>query len=217
LDLFSAQQEDQLTIVEDAYLLKGYAVEHQAELLTDLHTVTSQSPFRRMVTPSGFTMSVAMTNCGKLGWVTARTGYRYTDYDPLNDAPWPAMPARFFALAQRAAAEAGYRNFKPDVCLINRYSVGARMGLHQDKNERNFDHPIVSVSLGLSAVFQMGGLARTDQTLKVQLDHGDIVVWGGSARMRYHGILPLKAGSIPVSMLPALNDCRINLTFRQAG
>lgn len=217
MDLFSPQPADKLMILPDAHLLKGFALAEQAQLLADLHDVMTLSPFRRMVTPGGFTMSVAMSNCGELGWVTARTGYRYTAYDPLNDAPWPAMPEAFLAIAKRAATEAGYPDFKPDACLINRYNVGARMALHQDKNEQDFSHPIVSVSLGLTAVFQMGGFQRKDKAIKLPLEHGDVVVWGGSARMRYHGILPLKTGMTPPAITPTLNDCRINLTFRKAG
>jgi len=132
--------------------------------------------------------------------------------DPLTQQPWPSMPASFAALAQQAAALAGYPDFSADACLINRYQVGARMGLHQDKNERDFSQPIVSVSLGLTATFQFGGLMRSDKTLSLPLYHGDVVVWGGAARLRYHGVLPLKAG-----MHPALGESRINLTFRKAG
>jgi alkylated DNA repair protein (DNA oxidative demethylase) len=217
LDLFSPQQPDKLMILPDAYLLKGFALSEQTQLMADLHYVISLSPLRRMVTPGGFTMSVAMSNCGALGWVTARTGYRYTTYDPLNDAPWPAMPQSFLALAINAAAHAGYQDFSPDACLINRYNIGARMTLHQDKNELDFSQPIVSVSLGLTAVFQLGGFQRADKAIKLQLDHGDVVVWGGISRMRYHGILPLKAGPNPLEITPTLADCRINLTFRKAG
>jgi alkylated DNA repair protein (DNA oxidative demethylase) len=204
-------------IAPDACLFKGEALAHEQSLLHALHEVIQAAPFRRMVTPGGFTMSVAMTNCGSLGWVTARTGYRYTDYDPLTDEPWPKMPSAFQALAQRAAAKAGYPDFQPDACLVNRYNIGARMSLHQDKNERDYSQPIVSVSLGLPAIFQLGGFERTDKPLKLLLEHGDIVVWGGEARMRYHGVLPLKAGLQPPDIAPALKDCRINLTFRKAG
>lgn len=217
MDLFSTQQTDKLEILPDAYLLKGFALSEQTQLVACLHDVITLSPFRRMVTPGGFTMSVAMSNCGNLGWTTARTGYRYTTYDPLNDAPWPALPKVFLTLARSAATQAGYQDFNPDACLINRYNIGARMALHQDKNELDFTQPIVSVSLGLTAIFQMGGFQRTDKAIKVPLDHGDVVVWGGSSRMRYHGILPLKAGINPPNITPALSDCRINLTFRKAG
>lgn len=217
MDLFSSSQDDKRFLVADAYLLKGFALPQYTRLMADLHDVLTRSPFRRMVTPGGFTMSVAMSNCGRLGWVTSRSGYRYTTYDPLNDAPWPAMPAAFLTLAQRAATEAGYQDFEPDACLINRYHIGARMALHQDKNELDFSQPIVSVSFGLSAMFQLGGFQRTDKAIKLSLSHGDVVVWGGSSRLRYHGILPLKADMNPPAITPALNDCRINLTFRKAG
>lgn len=220
MDLFGQPTKDsteQIILAPDAYLLPGFALNQTAALLESLHEVIRHAPFRRMVTPGGFTMSVAMTNCGRLGWVTARTGYRYTDYDPLSDQPWPAMPRLLADLAHDAAAAAGYLHFHPDACLINRYNIGARMSLHQDKNEIDYSQPIVSVSLGLPATFQLGGFERADKPLKLILAHGDIVVWGGASRMRYHGVLPLKAGLQAPDIAPALKDCRINLTFRKAG
>ncbi|MBA3696192.1 MAG: DNA oxidative demethylase AlkB [Methylotenera sp.] len=198
-------------MVKDAYLLKGFALAHEALILGNLGLVLAMAPFRHMVTPGGFTMSVAMTNCG-LGWVTDRKGYRYTDNDPVTNQPWPVIPDSFKELASAAATEAGFMNFEPDACLINRYNIGARMSLHQDKNEQDFSRPIVSVSLGLPAIFQFGGLERTDKTIKIPLRHGDMVVWGGEARLRYHGVLPLKT-----NYHPAFGNCRINLTFRKAG
>lgn len=206
-ELLPAKQE----IVQGAFLLPGFALEYEASILAGLEKIVEQAPFRHMVTPGGFTMSVAMTNCG-LGWVTDRKGYRYTSNDPVNNQPWPAMPGVFKALAEKAASEAGFRHFEPDACLINRYNIGARMSLHQDKNEQDFSQPIVSVSLGLPAVFQFGGLERADKTVKVPLNHGDVVVWGDEARLRYHGILPLKTDYHPI-----VGDYRINLTFRKAG
>lgn len=211
MDLFQDQCVKQ-AIEKDAYLLKGFALSGQAALVADLQYVISAAPFRYMVTPGGFTMSVAMSNCGTLGWITDRKGYRYASHDPLSNKPWPAMPDAFMQLAQQAAAEAGFGDFVPDACLINRYKVGARMALHQDKDELDFNQPIVSVSLGLPAVFQLGGFARTDKAIRIPLTHGDVVVWGGESRLRYHGILPLKA-----SHHPAFEECRINLTFRKAG
>ena len=157
-------------------------------------------------------MSVAMTNCGSLGWVTDRSGYRYDSLDPERGQPWPAMPASFLRLAQTAAAKAGFPDFCPDACLINRYEAGAKLSLHQDKDERDFAAPIVSVSLGIPAVFLFGGLNRADKTMRVPLVHGDVVVWGGPARLRYHGVLPLKPGHHP-----AFGARRVNLTFRKAG
>ncbi|WP_051901435.1 DNA oxidative demethylase AlkB [Methylotenera sp. L2L1] len=200
------------TALAGVSLLKGFALKDEAALLADLASVITQAPFRHMITPNGFAMSVAMSNCGALGWVTDRQGYRYANLDPLTQKPWPSIPASFLALSQAAALVAGYADFTPDACLVNRYQTGARMGLHQDKNERDFTQPIVSVSLGVPATFQFGGLKRTDKALNVPLYHGDVVVWGGEARLRYHGILPLKA-----STHPALGDVRINLTFRKAG
>ena len=193
-------------------VLRGFALDDEAGLLQDLNHIIDQAPLRHMLTPSGFAMSVAMTNCGDLGWVTDRSGYRYDAIDPLTQHSWPALPASFVALAQNAALRAGYLDFMPDACLINHYQTGARMGLHQDKNERDFTQPIVSVSLGVPAMFQFGGFKRADKVVKMALYHGDVVVWGGEARLRYHGVLPLKAGNHP-----ALGQSRINLTFRKAG
>jgi alkylated DNA repair protein (DNA oxidative demethylase) len=165
-----------------------------------------------MVTPGGFRMSVAMTNCGSLGWVSDRAGYRYDAIDPGSGVPWPPMPEPFRRLATGAAAQAGFDEFLPDACLINRYAVGTKLSLHQDKDERDFAQPIVSASLGIPAVFLFGGLKRAEKTLRIHLTHGDVVVWGGPARLRYHGVLPLKEGSHPL-----VGEYRINLTVRKAG
>ena len=157
-------------------------------------------------------MSVAMTNCGALGWVSDARGYRYDACDPDSGRPWPAMPAAFGDLATRAGAHAGFANFESDACLVNRYVPGARLTLHQDRNERDFDAPIVSVSLGLPATFLFGGLKRADRTMRVPLRHGDVVVWGAASRLRHHGVAAIKAGRHP-----RIGECRINLTFRKAG
>jgi alkylated DNA repair protein (DNA oxidative demethylase) len=194
-----------------AVLMGGWALPSEAALLAALAHVTAAAPFRRMVTPGGFTMSVAMTNCGAAGWVTDRTGYRYTATDPETDRPWPPMPALFRTLAADAAAEAGYPSFAPDACLINRYEPGTRLSLHQDRNERDFAQPVVSVSLGLPAVFQFGGPNRSDRPQRIPLRHGDVVVWGGPTRLNYHGVLELKEGEHPV-----LGRQRINFTLRRA-
>ena len=195
-----------------ATILRNFAISEETEILSGLSDVVSKAPFRHMITPGGFRMSVAMTNCGALGWVTDRTGYRYDPMDPESGLPWPPMPESFLTLARNAAAKAGFKEFVPDTCLINRYDPGARLTLHQDKNERDFDQPIVSVSLGLPARFLFGGLNRTDTAVRVKLTHGDVAVWGGSARLRYHGVLPLKTGHHPL-----VGGYRINLTFRQAA
>ena len=195
-----------------AMLLRGFAVADEAELLAALEHVLEQAAFRHMITPGGFRMSVAMTNCGALGWVTDRSGYRYDAIDPESGKRWPEMPAAFSRLAGNAAASAEFAGFVPDACLVNRYQPGARLTLHQDKNERDFSAPIVSVSLGIPAVFLFGGLKRSDRPRRVPLEHGDVVVWGGPARMRYHGVQPLKAGQHRL-----LGEERINLTFRRAG
>ena len=193
-------------------LLRGFALQEQSSILNAMFDVASQSHFRHMVTPGGFRMSVAMTNCGILGWVTDRTGYRYEKLDPDTDAAWPAMPQSFLDLAQSAAAAAGFPSFMPDACLVNRYEPGARLTLHQDKNERDFSNPIVSVSLGLPAVFLFGGLDRNEKTVRLPINHGDVLVWGGPARLRYHGIMPLKDGTHL-----STGGYRFNLTFRKAA
>jgi alkylated DNA repair protein (DNA oxidative demethylase) len=179
--------------------------------LDEIAGVVAEAPFRHMVTPGGFTMSVAMTNCGQAGWVTDRSGYRYSATDPQTGRAWPALPPALDVLAVRAAAAAGFDAFVPDACLINRYVPGARLSLHQDRNERDFSQPIVSVSLGLPAIFRIGGQERRQPLLDVVLEDGDIVVFGGPARLAFHGVKKLAAGTHAV-----LGACRINLTFRQA-
>lgn len=198
-------------IAEGATLLRGAALPFEAALLAAIAAVTAAAPFRHLVTPGGFTMSVAMTNCGAAGWVSDRSGYRYDARDPESGRPWPAMPDAFRALAEAAAAEAGYPGFAPDACLINRYEPGARLSLHQDRNERDLAQPIVSVSLGLPARFQFGGLKRTDPVAAHVLYHGDVAVWGGASRLCFHGVATLKDGDHP-----KLGRMRINLTFRGA-
>jgi alkylated DNA repair protein (DNA oxidative demethylase) len=216
LDLFADQMPTPLgrteQIGQQAFVLRGFALPWLDRLLPALETVLRAAPFRQMVTPGGFTMSVALSSCGALGWTTDRSGYRYTAHDPQTGLPWPDMPTVLRELAQAAAAEAQFEHFEPDACLINRYLAGARMSLHQDKNERSLTAPIVSVSLGLPAVFQFGGFERSDKSQRIALFHGDIVVWGGVDRLRYHGVLPLKEGRHP-----RLGAQRINLTLRTAG
>ncbi len=212
LDLFSDEESSRLSLGPQASVLRGLALPYVEELLAALDTVTGTSPFRHMLTPGGRTMSVALTNCGELGWVSDGRGYRYARIDPSTNRPWPAMPACFLRLAQEAAATAGFPGFNPDACLVNRYLPGARLSLHQDRDELDFSAPIVSVSLGMSATFLFGGQARSDRPLKVELHHGDVVVWGGVDRLRYHGILPLAGPAHPV-----FGEQRINFTFRKAG
>lgn len=212
-DLFTGiadAQPPRETMAEGAMLLRGFVLARQDELLAALREVIAAAPFRHMVTPGGFTMSVAMTNCGEVGWVTDRRGYRYDAGDPESGQPWPAMPSVLLALARDAAKAGGFKDFAPDACLINRYVPGAKMSLHQDKDETDFSAPIVSVSLGLPATFLFGGLKRNDKTQRYRLTHGDVVVWGGPSRLFYHGVAPLAEGEHPL-----LKRQRINLTFRK--
>jgi alkylated DNA repair protein (DNA oxidative demethylase) len=214
VDLFASLPDvrpSRETIAEGAVLLRGFARPVEDELIPALREIIAQAPFRHMMTPGGHQMSVAMTNCGDAGWVTDRSGYRYDSIDPESKKPWPSMPPSFLALAQQAALEAGFDNFASDACLINRYQPGARMSLHQDRDEGDFGAPIVSVSLGLPATFLFGGLKRSDKTQRYRLEHGDIAVWGGPARLAFHGVAPLADGEHAV-----LGCQRINLTFRKA-
>ncbi len=208
-ECYGAEREE---LSAGAVILRRFAITDQAALLAALNDIAAQAPFRHMVTPGGLKMSVPMTNCGELGWVSDRRGYRYDEYDPDSAKRWPPMPDAFLTLAKNAATAAGFENFQPDACLINRYSAGTRLSLHQDKNESDFTAPIVSVSLGIPAIFLFGGMQRTDKPTRILLTHGDVAVWGGPARLHYHGVLPIQAAHHP-----ATGECRINLTFRKAG
>ncbi|HXS02963.1 MAG TPA: DNA oxidative demethylase AlkB [Rhodanobacter sp.] len=199
-------------LCEGAVVLRGFALADEAPLLQALGAIVAQAPFRHLITPGGLRMSVGITNAGPLGWVSDRRGYRYDPLDPLSGKPWPPMPPIFLQLAGAAAAHAGFAGFVPDACLVNRYEAGTRLSLHQDRDEHDLGQPIVSVSLGIPAVFLFGGLQRSDRQLRVPLAHGDVVVWGGPARLHHHGVLPLKPNHHA-----ALGDCRINLTLRRAG
>jgi len=205
-------QQGVVVLGREARVLRGFALPWVDRLLAALAEVERAAPPRHMVTPGGLAMSVANTNCGALGWVSDRRGYRYSATDPLSGLPWPAMPAAFAELALAAAAATGFAGYAPDACLVNHYRPGTRLSLHQDRDERDHRAPIVSVSLGMPAVFLFGGLVRADKAARVPLQHGDVVVWGGVDRLRFHGVLPLK--DLPH---PVLGAERINLTLRQAG
>ena len=195
---------------EGAVLLHGFAATEAPALVEEVARIAQAAPFRHLVTPGGYRMSVAMTNCGRVGWVSDRTGYRYDPTDPDTGTSWPAMPEMFLDLAVRAAAEAGFAHYDPDACLVNRYVAGAKLSLHQDRDEKDAWAPIVSVSLGLPAVFLWGGKRRSDPVRRLRLESGDIAVWGGPARFAYHGVAPLKDGQHPLT-----DAARINLTFRK--
>jgi alkylated DNA repair protein (DNA oxidative demethylase) len=214
-DLFTAaslaEERRDEAIAPGAVLLRGFALPFVDNVLAALGDITAQASFRHMTTPWGAAMSVAMTNCGDAGWLTDRNGYRYDGIDPETGQPWPAMPECFRELASRAADRAGYPGFVPDACLINRYAPGTRLTLHQDRDERDYAHPIVSVSLGLPATFQFGGPKRRDPVWTFLVRHGDVVVWGGTSRLAYHGLAELRNGEHAL-----LGNQRINLTFRGA-
>jgi alkylated DNA repair protein (DNA oxidative demethylase) len=211
MDLFENLEPREQPLGPGAVVLRGFALPEEASLLAALSEVVSHAPFRHMVTPGGFRMSVGMSNCGSLGWVSDRSGYRYDPVDPLSGLPWPPLPQPFRTLASSAAETAGFASFLPDACLINRYEPGAKLSLHQDKDELDLTQPIVSVSLGIPAVFLFGGRTRSSKTVRIHLTHGDVAVWGGPSRLTYHGISPLKEAQHPL-----LGACRINLTFRKA-
>lgn len=215
-DLFAdnepVQQPRAEQIGEQSWVLRGFALPQVEQLLTGLDAILAAAPLRHMVTPGGFSMSVGTSSCGQLGWITDRSGYRYSSVDPLSGLPWPSMPAVFADLAHEAAERAGFTDFQADSCLINQYVPGAKMSLHQDKDEKGYAAPIVSLSLGLPAIFLFGGFERSDKTQRIPLLHGDMVVWGGVDRLRYHGVLPIKPGHHPL-----LGERRINITFRVAG
>jgi DNA oxidative demethylase len=196
---------------EGAFLLRNFVTAESETIVDLLNEITTKAPFRKMITPGGAEMSVAMTNCGHAGWITDRRGYRYETNDPLTGQPWPKMPKLFLDVADKAATTGGFSGFLPDACLINRYIPGAKLSLHQDKDEQDFTQPIVSVSLGLPATFLFGGLRRNDKLRRMRIEHGDVVVWGGPSRMVFHGIEPLAVGHHPL-----LGEYRINLTFRKA-
>ena len=210
ISLFEPDRHEE-TSGPGAKLLPEFAQAQVHDILATIEAVAAAAPFRHLTVPSGHAMSVAITNCGAAGWISDRHGYRYESADPDSGLAWPAMPRVFRDLAQRAATAAGYSAFDPNACLINRYVPGARMGLHQDKDEAILTAPIVSVSLGLPAIFLWGGLARTDKVQRLPLWHGDVLVWGGPSRMAYHGVDPLKDGDHPLT-----GALRYNLTFRRA-
>lgn len=195
---------------DGAVLLRGFASAQAATLVEDIVRIAQFAPFRHLVTPGGYTMSVGMTNCGRVGWVSDRSGYRYDPIDPDTGKPWPPMPPLFQDLAARAAEEAGFTKYDPDACLINRYAAGSKLGLHQDRDEKDPVSPIVSVSLGVPAVFLWGGKRRSDPVRRMRLESGDVAVWGGPARFVYHGVAPVKAAEHPLT-----GNFRLNLTFRK--
>jgi DNA oxidative demethylase len=207
-DLFAGDREP---LADGATLLRGFARDVEARLVDEVNRIAERAPFRRMVTPGGYTMSVAMTSCGAVGWVTDRSGYRYDPADPLTGRPWPPLPDCFLDLARRAAAAAGFAGFEPDACLVNEYVPGSKLSLHRDADERDFAQPVVSVSLGLPATFLFGGADRGDRPRRLALASGDVVVFGGRARLTYHGVAPLGDGVHPLT-----GARRINMTFRRA-
>jgi len=199
-------------LADGAVVLRGFATASAETLWREIARVIEAAPLRHLVTPGGLRMSVAMTNCGSLGWVSDRSGYRYDPVDPDSGRAWPPLPEALQRLAREAATAAGFPGFEPDACLVNRYEPGARLSLHQDRDEKDLGQPIVSLSLGLPAVFLFGGVKRNDGTVRVPLAQGDVVVWGGASRLRFHGVLAIRDGWHPTT-----GACRVNVTFRRAS
>jgi alkylated DNA repair protein (DNA oxidative demethylase) len=210
-DDLAANGPSAVILAEGATLLRQFVISQIGELLEAIDAITAKAPFRHMITPGGYRMSAAMSNCGSVGWVSDASGYRYAPADPLSGLAWPPIPPPLLKVARLAADAGGFSSFEPDSCLINRYEPGARLTLHQDRNESDFSQPIVSVSLGLPAVFLFGGSKRKDRPRRIRLESGDVVVWGGPSRLAFHGVAPLADG---VDSRTA--NCRINLTFRKA-
>lgn len=210
-DLFSEPERAVESLADGAVLLRGFVGPDGSALIEEIRRIAKAASFRNMLTPGGHEMSAAMTNCGAAGWTTDRSGYRYERIDPATGNPWPSLPGSFADLSARAALQGGFFGFEPDACLINRYAPGAKLSLHQDRDELDFSAPIVSVSLGLPAIFLFGGPRRTDRPQRVVLHHGDVVVWGGPARLFYHGVAPLKGGVHALT-----GTFRYNLTLRKA-
>lgn len=209
LSLTLTAPREHLALAPGAYVLRGFALPIATELFDGVERVCREAPFRHLMTPGGKRMSVAMTNCGALGWFSDASGYRYTRVDPQSEQPWPTMPEAFQRLARAASSAAGFTPIAPHACLINRYVPGARLTLHQDKDEQDLEAPIVSVSMGLAATFLFGGATRHEAPRRIRVEHGDVVVWGGPSRLRYHGL-----AALPEGFHPATGYCRINLSFR---
>jgi DNA oxidative demethylase len=195
-----------------ALLMRGFGRDDDVDILQAVESVIAQAPLRHLQTPGGYTMSIQTTRCGSMGWVSEPGGYRYAPSNPSTRAPWPAMPQCLLDFAVRAATEAGYPDFVPDSCMINQYLPGNKLGLHQDRDERDLRAPVVSLSLGLPAIFLFGGLQRTGKTQRYRLAHGDVVVWGGPSRLAFHGVLPVADGDHAL-----VGRRRVNVTFRKVG
>lgn len=211
MDLFSEQRPALIPLAEGAAWLPGFALPFMDTLWPCVQQHLSKNPPQQMITPGGYPMSVKTTSMGDFGWVSSAQGYDYSAINPVNDQPWPPLAPVILQLAQAAAESAGYLHFVPDSCLINIYEPGSKMGLHQDKDEKDFSQPIVSVSLGIPAIFLFGGARRNDRSIKIPLQHGDVVVWGGASRRYYHGVAKINSATHPL-----LGGKRINLTLRKA-
>ena len=206
-DLFSQTTTETQEILSDMYILRSFT--SLASLIDEVKSVVQRAPLRYMQTPGGKKLNISMTNCGEYGWISESSGYRYTKHDPTSGQKWPNMPESFQLLAMQAARKCDFNGFKPNACLINHYKLGRNLTAHQDKNEPDLSQPIVSVSLGMSARFQIYGDSRNNKPLEIELYDGDVMVWGRSARLIYHGVKTNH--SIPH---PILGTHRINLTFR---
>jgi DNA oxidative demethylase len=211
MDLFFGQTAETIPLAPGAYYLPGFALPGMDTLWRCVQQQMAATPPQQMMTPMGYLMSVGTMSMGSWGWVSDAQGYRYSAINPSNNQPWPPLPAAILQLAADAAEKAGYPHFVPDSCLINVYTPGSKMGLHQDKNERDFSQPIISVSLGIPAIFLFGGAKRSDKPARILLQHGDVVVWGGASRRFYHGVAAIKPHAHSLT-----GNLRINLTLRKA-
>jgi DNA oxidative demethylase len=211
-DLPLPTEDLQTALAPGALLMRGFGRGGDVDILQAVESVIAQAPLRHLQTPGGYTMSIQTTRCGSMGWVSEPGGYRYAASNPGTQQPWPAMPPCLLDFAVRAATEAGYPDFVPDSCMINQYLPGTKLGLHQDRDERDLRAPVVSLSLGLPAIFLFGGLQRAGKTQRYRLAHGDVVVWGGPSRLAFHGVLPVAEGDHAL-----LGRRRVNVTFRKVG
>jgi len=193
-------------IFPGAVLMRSLALPQDNEFFTAAEAIIAARPLHHTTTPSGLPMGVMVTDCGD----SRAFANRWDTANPERMRLWPPMPPLLRDFAIRCAVRSGFPQFRPDACHINRYQAGTKLGLHQDRHECDWTQPIVSLSFGLECIFLLGGLQRTDKPRRILLEHGDVIVWGGPSRMRFHGVQPLKPGHHPLT-----GPYRYNLTFRK--